>query len=109
MFPIQSVGVECNVCLSHAGDLRRQNLFLVTVESAILFAFEFCCAVFQFYNLIVQSSHAVSNPTVSFQILLFTFLVLLAYAIIIRFRMLCSSKSGTSFIWPSVPWGPETN
>ena len=21
----------------------------------------------------------------------------------------CSSKSGTSFIWPSVPWGPVTN
>ena len=47
-------------------------------------------AVFQFYNLIVQSPHVVVNPTISFQILLFTFLFLLAYAIIIRFRILCS-------------------
>ena len=56
----------------------------------LLFAFEFCYAVFQFYNLIVQSPHVVLNPTISFQILLFTFLILLAYAIIIRFRILCS-------------------
>ena len=56
----------------------------------LLFAFEFCYAVFQFYNLIVQSPHVVVNPTISFQILLFTFLFLLAYAIIIRFRILCS-------------------
>ena len=75
----------------------------------LLFAFEFCYAVFQFYNLIAQSPHVVVNPTISFQILLFTFLFLLAYAIIIRFRILCSSKSWTSFIWPSVPWGPVSN
>ena len=76
----------------------------------LLFAFEFCYAVFQFYNLIVQSSHAVSNPTISFEILIFTFLILLAYAIIIRFRILCSSKlAWTSFIWRSVPWGPVSN
>ena len=31
MFPIQSLGVECKVCLSHAGGLRWQNLFLVIV------------------------------------------------------------------------------
>ena len=65
----------------------------------LLFAFEFCYAVFQFYNLIVQSPHVVVNPTISFQILWFTFLILLADAIlnsfiqspivsIIRFRIL---------------------
>ena len=32
---IDSLGVECEVCLSRAGLLRRQNLFLVIVESAI--------------------------------------------------------------------------
>ena len=37
MFPIQSLGVECEVCLSHAGDLRWQNLFLVIVERAIIY------------------------------------------------------------------------
>ena len=31
MFPLQSLGVECKVCLSHTGGLRRQNLFLVIV------------------------------------------------------------------------------
>ena len=80
--------------------------------SILLFAFEFCYAIFQFYNSIVQSSHAVSNPTISLQILLFTFLILLSYAImnsLIQFPVLCSSKSGTSFIWPSVPWGPVSN
>ena len=44
----------------------------------LLFAFEFCYAVFQFYNLIVQSSHAVSNPTTSFEILIFTFLIIIS-------------------------------
>ena len=37
MFPIQSLGVECEVCLCHAGDLRWQNLFLVIVERAIIY------------------------------------------------------------------------
>ena len=32
---IDSLGVECDVCLSRAGLLRWQNLFLVIVESAI--------------------------------------------------------------------------
>ena len=70
--------------------------------SILLFAFEFCYAIFQFYNSIVQSSHAVSNPAISFEILSFSFLILLAYVImnsfihfpivsIIRFRILCSS------------------
>ena len=36
MFPIQSLAVECEVCLSNVGSLRWQNLFLVIVESAIL-------------------------------------------------------------------------
>ena len=36
MFPIQSLGGECEVCLSHVGGLRWQNQFLVIVESAIL-------------------------------------------------------------------------
>ena len=35
MFPIQSLGVECKVCMSHVGGLRWQNLFLEIVESAI--------------------------------------------------------------------------
>ena len=35
MLLIQSLWVECKVCLSHAGDLRWQNLFLVLVQSAI--------------------------------------------------------------------------
>ena len=34
MFPTQSHRVECKVCLGHAGGLRRQNLFLVIIESA---------------------------------------------------------------------------
>ena len=66
----------------------------------LLFAFEFCYTVFQFYNLIVHSSYTVSNPTISCQSLLFTFLILLAYAIIIRFRTLRSSKSG---VVPHIP------
>ena len=37
MFPIQSLEVECKVCLSHAGGLRQENLFLVIVESAIAY------------------------------------------------------------------------
>ena len=32
---IQTLRVECKVCLSHAGGLRWQNLFLVIVQSAI--------------------------------------------------------------------------
>ena len=35
MFPIQSLGVECKVCLSHAGGLRWQNLFLVIVYNLL--------------------------------------------------------------------------
>ena len=35
MFPIQSLEVECEVCLNHAEGLRWQNLFLAIVESAI--------------------------------------------------------------------------
>ena len=42
----------------------------------LLFAFEFCHAVFQFYNSIVQSSHAVSNPIISVQILLFYYCIM---------------------------------
>ena len=38
----------------------------------LLFAFELCYAVFQSCYSIVQSSHAVSNPISSFQILLFS-------------------------------------
>ena len=34
MLLIQSLWVECKVCLSHAGGLRWQNLFLVTLQSA---------------------------------------------------------------------------
>ena len=49
----------------------------------LLFPFKFCCSLFQFYYVL-------------FPILLFAF-------------ELCSSKSGTSFIWPTVPWGPVTN
>ena len=36
MLLIQSLWVECKVCLSHAGSLRWRNLFLVMVQSAIL-------------------------------------------------------------------------
>ena len=49
----------------------------------LLFPFKFCCSLFQFYYVL-------------FPILLFAF-------------ELCSSKSGTSFIWPTAPWGPVTN
>ena len=36
MLLIQSLWVECKVCLSHAGNLKWQKLFLVIVQSAIL-------------------------------------------------------------------------
>ena len=77
----------------------------------LLFAFELCYAVVQFYDSIVQSSHAVSNPIISFPILLFTFPILFVFQFpILLFAFeLCSSKSGTSFIWPTVPWGTVTN
>ena len=45
----------------------------------LLFAFELCYAVFQSYYLTVQSSHVVSNPIISFQILLVTFPILLCH------------------------------
>ena len=72
----------------------------------LLFAFKFCYAVVQFCNSIVQSSHVVSNPNISFPILLFTFPILLCqykfcYSVsnpIIRFRI-CSSKSGTFIVY----------
>ena len=51
----------------------------------LLFPFKFCCSLFQFYYAIMKS-----------------FILLFAFE-------LCSSKSGTSFIWPTVPWGPVTN
>ena len=35
MFLLQSLGVECEVCLSHAGGSEVTKPFLVTVESAI--------------------------------------------------------------------------
>ena len=35
MLLIQSLWVECKVCLSHAGGLRWQNPFLMIVQSAI--------------------------------------------------------------------------
>ena len=54
----------------------------------LLFPFKFCCSLFQFY-------YAIMNSFIQLPIL-FAF-------------ELCSSKSGTSFIWPTVPWGPVTN
>ena len=54
----------------------------------LLFPFKFCCSLFQFY-------YAIMNSFIQLPILLFAF-------------ELCSSKSGTSFIWPTVPWGPVT-
>ena len=62
----------------------------------LLFAFELCYAVFQSYYSTVQSSHVVSNPIISFQILLVTFPILLChyaffYSVsnsIIRFRIM---------------------
>ena len=45
----------------------------------LLFAFELCYAVFQSYYSTVQSSHVVSNPIISFQILLVTFPILLCH------------------------------
>ena len=84
----------------------------------LLFSFQFYHSlsnyVLQFS--IVQSSHAVSNPIISFQILLFSFPILLCimhsfiqFPILLFAFELCSSKSGTLFIWPTVPWGPVTN
>ena len=74
-------------------------LLFSAVSNSILVAFELCYAVFQSCYSIVQSSHAVSNPIISFQILSFSFPILLChyaffYSVsnsIIRFRiMLCS-------------------
>ena len=36
MFPIQSLGVECEVCLSHAGGSKVTKPIFSKVESAIL-------------------------------------------------------------------------
>ena len=55
----------------------------------LLFPFKFCRSLFQFY-------YAIMHSFIQFPILLFAF-------------ELCSSKSGTSFIWPTAPWGPVTN
>ena len=55
----------------------------------LLFPFKFCCSLFQF-------CYAIMHSFIQFPILLFAF-------------ELCSSKSGTLFIWPAVPWGPVTN
>ena len=55
----------------------------------LLFPFKFRCSLFQFY-------HAIMNSFIQSPILLFAF-------------ELCSSKSETSFIWPTVPWGPVTD
>ena len=67
----------------------------------LLFAFELCYAVVQFYDSIVQSSHAVSNPIISFPILLFTFPILFVFQFpILLFAFeLCSSKSGTCIVY----------
>ena len=37
MLLIQSLRVECEVCLSHVGGPLSQNLFLVMVQSAITY------------------------------------------------------------------------
>ena len=78
----------------------------------LLFAFELCYAVFQCYYSIVQSSHVVSNSVgyhsnsiMPLWILLFT---LIQFPILLFPFEISSSKSGTSFIWPTVPWGPVT-
>ena len=55
----------------------------------LLFPFKFCCSLFQFY-------YAITNSFIQFLILLFAL-------------ELCSSKSGTSLIRPTVPWGPVRN
>ena len=84
----------------------------------LLFAFELCYAVVQFYKVI-----RLYSPLLQFRILLFPFqfcysLFQFYYAninsvtqfpILLFAFELCSSKSGTSFIWPTVPWGPVTN
>ena len=71
--------------------------------SILLFAFEFCYAIFQFYNSIVQSSNAVSNPTISLQILLFTFLILLSYAIMNSLIQFASALFATPALFLSLP------
>ena len=65
-------------------------LLFSAVSNSILVAFELCYAVFQSCYSIVQSSHAVSNPIISFQILLFSFPILLCSVSnsIIRFRIM---------------------
>ena len=55
----------------------------------LLFPFKFCCSLFQFY-------YAIMNSFIQFPILLFAF-------------EFSSSKSGTSFVWPTVLWGPVTS
>ena len=55
----------------------------------LLFPFKFCCSLFQF-------CYAVMNSFIQLPILLFAF-------------ELCSSKSRSPFIWPTVPRGPVTN
>ena len=55
----------------------------------LLFPFKFCCSLFQFY-------YAIMNSFIQFPILLFAF-------------EFSSSKSGSSFVWPTVRWGPVTS
>ena len=47
--------------------------------SILLFAFEFCYAIFQFYNSIARSSHAVSNPSISLQNIHFSNSIILCH------------------------------
>ena len=74
-----------------------KDFFYAVSNPILLFAFELCYAVFQSYYSTVQSSHVVSNPIISFQILLVTFPILLChyseffYSVsnsIIRFRIM---------------------
>ena len=51
---------------------------------------------FKFFYLLSQFYYAIRNSFIHFPILLFAL-------------ELCSSKSGTSFVRPTVHWGPVTN
>ena len=56
MLLLQRLWVECKVCLSHAGGLRWQNLFLVIVQSATSkTAMVGCCKLSLYANKLVMS------------------------------------------------------